>query len=110
MEDNGAEGGATAEPPPDTLAALLTESLSAKLAAAVSELMGSAYAARVVRIEPKAHGGTEILVGFLPHPPDHTLKIALGEDMVELPFATRRGGGTHLLSIPGSKMSKRMLR
>ena len=73
MEDNGAGEGATAEPQPDTLAALLTASLSAKLAATVSELVGSAYAARVVRIEPKAHGGAEILVEFLPHPPDHTL-------------------------------------
>jgi hypothetical protein len=85
MEDNGAEG-AMAEPQPDTLAALLTASLSAKLAAAVSELVGSAYAARVVRIEPKAHGGAEILVEFLPYPPDHTLKIASGEDTVELPL------------------------
>ena len=71
--------GAAAEPQPDTLA-LLTASLSAKLADAVSELVGAAYAARIVRIEPKAHGATRHpLVEFLPRPPDHTLKTALGE-------------------------------
>jgi hypothetical protein len=82
-EDVAGEG---AEPQPATLAALLTASLSAKLADAVSELVGAAYAARIVRIEPKAHGGADILVEFLPRPPDHTLKIALGEDMVEVPL------------------------
>ena len=86
MEEDVAGEGAAAEPQPDTLAALLTASLSARLADAVSELVGAAYAARIVRIEPKAHGGADILVEFLPRPPDHTLKIALGEDMVEIPL------------------------
>jgi hypothetical protein len=78
--------GAAPEPPPETLAALLTAALSAKLAEAVSELVGAAYAARIGRIEPKAHGGADILVAFLPRPPEHTLKIALGEDTVEIPL------------------------
>jgi hypothetical protein len=60
----GAE--AAAEPPPDTLAALLTASLSVKLADAVSELVGAAYSARILRIEPHADGGAEILVAFAP--------------------------------------------
>jgi hypothetical protein len=60
--------------------------LSAKLADAVSELVGAAYAARILRIEPKAEGGAEILVAFVPLPPDHTLKIALGEEMIEIPL------------------------
>jgi hypothetical protein len=86
MEEDVAGEEAPAEPPPDTLAALLTASLSAKLADAVSELVGAAYDARIVRIEPKAHGGADILVAFVPRPPDHTLKIALGEDTVEIPL------------------------
>jgi hypothetical protein len=86
MEEDIAGEGAVAEPQPDTLAALLTAALSAKLADAVSELVGAAYAARIVRIEPKAHGGADILVEFLPRPPDHMLKIALGEDTVEIPL------------------------
>ena len=86
MEEDVAGEGAAAEPPPDTLAALLTVSLSAKLADAVSELVGAAYAARILRIEPHAHGGAEILVAFVPLPPDHTLKIALGEEMIEIPL------------------------
>ena len=49
--------GAAAEPPPGTLASLLTAALSGKLADAVSELIGAAYAAQILRIEPKAHGG-----------------------------------------------------
>jgi hypothetical protein len=86
MEEDVAGEGATVEPPPDTLAALLTAALSAKLADAVSELVGAAYAARILRIEPQAHGGAEILVAFVPLPPDHTLKIALGEETVEIPL------------------------
>ena len=78
MEEDVAGAGAAA-PPPDTLAALLTASLSAKLADAVSELVGAAYEARIVRIEPHAHGGADILVTFGPRPPDHTLKIAWGK-------------------------------
>jgi hypothetical protein len=41
MEENVAGEGAPPEPQPDTLAALLTASLSAKLAEAVSELVGA---------------------------------------------------------------------
>ena len=86
MEEDIAGEEAAAEPPPDTLAALLTASLSAKLADAVSELVGTAYAAQILRIEPKAHGGVEILVAFVPLPPDHTLKVALGEETIEIPL------------------------
>ena len=86
MEEDVAGEGVAAEPPPDTLAALLAASLSAKLADAVSELVGAAYAARILRIEPHAHGGAEILVAFVPLPPGHTLKIALGEEMIEIPL------------------------
>ena len=83
-EEGMAEEEAAPEPQPDTLAARLTAALSAKLADAVSELVGAAYAARIVRIEPHAHGGATILVEFLPRPPGHTLRIALGEETVEL--------------------------
>ena len=86
MEEDVPGEGAAAEPPADTLAALLTASLSAKLADAVSELVGTAYAARILRIEPKAHGGADILIAFVPRPADHTLKIALGEDTIEIPL------------------------
>ena len=86
MEEHVAGEGTAPEPQPGTLAALLTASLSAKLADAVSELVGAAYAARIVRIEPKAHGGADILVEFLPRPPEHTLRIALGEETIELPL------------------------
>jgi hypothetical protein len=51
MEEDVAGKGAAAEPPPDTRAALLTAALSATLADAVSELVGAAYAARILRIE-----------------------------------------------------------
>jgi len=85
MEEDFAGEGATAEPP-DTLAALLTAALSAKLADAVSELVGAAYDAQIVRIEPHAHGGADILVAFVPRPRDHTLTIALGADTVEIPL------------------------
>jgi hypothetical protein len=86
MEEHVRGEGAAPEPPPATLAALLTVSLSTTLADAVSELVGAAYAARIVRIEPKAHGGADILIEFLPQPPEHTLKIALGEEVVEIPL------------------------
>jgi hypothetical protein len=86
MEEDFAGEGATGEPPPDTLAALLTASLSAKLADAVSALVGAAYDAQIVRIEPHAHGGADILVAFVPRPLDHTLTIALGADTVEIPL------------------------
>jgi hypothetical protein len=86
MEDEVAGEGAAAVPQPNTLAALLTAALSAKLADAVSELVGVAYEARIVRIEPQAHGGADILVAFVPCPPNHTLKIAMGEDMIEIPL------------------------
>ena len=86
MEENVRGEGGAPEPEPATLAALLTAALSTTLANAVSELVGAAYAARIVRIEPKAHGGADILVEFLPRPPEHTLKIALGEEIVEIPL------------------------
>lgn len=80
----GDEGAAT--PQPNTLAGLLTAALSAKLADAVSELVGVAYEARILRIEPQTHGGADILVAFVPCPPNHTLKIALGEETIEIPL------------------------
>ena len=86
MEDYVRGEGRAAEPPSGTLAALLTAALSAKLAAAVSELVGAAYQAQILRIEPNTHGGAEILVAFAPCPPDHTLKIAVGEEVIELPL------------------------
>ena len=86
MEEDITGEEAAAEPPPDTLAALLTASLSVKLADAVSELVGAAYTARILRIEPHADGGAAMLVAFAPRPPDHTLKITLGEETVELPL------------------------
>jgi hypothetical protein len=48
--------------------------------------VGTAYAAQILRIEPKEHEGAEILVAFAPLPPDHTLKIVLGEEMIEIPL------------------------
>ena len=77
---------AAPEPPRGTLAALLTASLAAALADAVSALVGSAYDAHILRIEPRAHGGAEILVEFAPRPPENTLKIALGAETVEIPL------------------------
>ena len=32
------------------------------------------------------HYGAEMLVEFFPRPPEHTLKIALGEETIELPL------------------------
>jgi len=87
MEDEIVGGEqAPPEPQPGTLAALLTASLSTVLAEAVSGLVGTAYAARILQIEPKGHGGAEILVEFLPRPAEHTLKIELGEERVEVPL------------------------
>jgi demethoxyubiquinone hydroxylase (CLK1/Coq7/Cat5 family) len=74
------------ESPQGTLAALLTASLATALAEAVSNLVGAAYDAHIRRIEPRAHGGAEILVEFAPRPPEATLKIALGEETVEIPL------------------------
>ena len=62
-----------------------------------SELVGAAYAARIVRIEPKAHGGADILVEFLPRPPEHTLRIALGEETIEIPLPPGVVDEPHLL-------------
>jgi hypothetical protein len=73
-------------PPSSTLAALLTASLATSLADAVSALMGMSYAANIVRIEPRAHGGAEILVEFTPRPPETTLKLSVGAETVEIPL------------------------
>jgi hypothetical protein len=87
MEDKIVGGDeATPEPQQGTRAALLTASLSTVLAEAVSGLVGTAYAARILRIEPRVHGGAEIIVEFLPRPSEHTLKIELGEERVEVPL------------------------
>ena len=48
--------------------------------------MGTAYAAQILRIEPKEHGGAEILVAFVPLPPDNMLKVALDEEMIQIPL------------------------
>ena len=80
--------------PQQTLAALLTAQLSAKLADAVSTLVGTAYEAHILRIEPREHGGAVILVEFTPRPRETTLKIELRADMVEIPLPPGVAGGT----------------
>ena len=77
---------ATPEPPSGTLAALLTAALATSLAEAVSALMNTGYDAHIRRIEPRAHGGAEILVEFIPRPPEATLTLEVGADMVEIPL------------------------
>ena len=85
MPDETVPGaGAGPEPLEGTLAALLTASLATALADAVSALVGAAYDAHIIRIEPRAHGGAEILVEFAPRPAENTLKIALGVETVEI--------------------------
>jgi len=79
--------------PRQTLAALLTAQLGAKLADAVSALVGTAHEARILRIEPREHGGAVILVEFTPRPPETTLKIESGADMVEIPLPPGVAGG-----------------
>ena len=87
MPDETVPGaGAAPEPSEGTLAALLTASLATALADAVSTLVGAVYDAHIIRIEPRAHGGAEILVEFTPRPPENTLKIALGVETVEIPL------------------------
>jgi hypothetical protein len=85
-DETDLEARVPSEPPQGTLAALLTASLGAALAEAVSNLVGAAYDAHIRRIEPRAHGGAEILVEFVPRPPESTLKIALGLETVEIPL------------------------
>ena len=80
--------------PQQTLAALLTAQLGARLADAVSELVGAAYEAHILRIEPREHGCAVILVEFTPGPFERTLKIELGADMVEIPLPPGIAGGT----------------
>jgi hypothetical protein len=80
--------------PQQTLAALLTAQLGAKLADAVSALVGTAYEAHILRIEPREHGGAVILVEFTPQPLERTLKIELGADVVEIPLPPGIAGGT----------------
>jgi hypothetical protein len=82
--------------PQRTLAALLTAQLGAKLADAVSVLVGTAYEAHILRIEPREHGGAVILVEFTPRPLETTLKIELGADMVEIPLPPGIAGDTGL--------------
>ena len=72
--------------PQQTLAAFLTAQLSAKLADAVSALVGTAYEAHILRIEPREHGGAVILVEFTPGPLETILKIEVGAEMVEIPL------------------------
>ena len=81
--------------PQQTLAALLTAQLGAKLADAVSALVGTAYEAHILRIEPREHGGAVILVEFTPQPPEMTMKIEVGADMVEIPLPPGVAGGTN---------------
>jgi hypothetical protein len=80
--------------PQQTLAALLTAQLGAKLADAVSALVGTAYEAHILRIEPREHGGAVILVEFTPRPLETTLRIELGADIVEIPLPPGIAGGT----------------
>ena len=81
--------------PQQTLAALLTAQLGVRLADAVSALVGAAYEAHILRIEPREHGGAVILVEFTPRPLETTLKIEVGADMVEIPLPPGVTGGTH---------------
>jgi len=80
--------------PQRTLAALLTAQLSAKLADAVNALVGAAYEAHILRIEPREHGGAVILVEFTPGPLETTLKIEVGTEMVEIPLPPGIAGST----------------
>jgi hypothetical protein len=73
-------------PPPGTLAALLIAPLADSLSEAVSTLVGTSYAAHIRRVEPRAHGGAEIIVEFIPRTPEATLKIEVGAEMVEIPL------------------------
>jgi len=77
---------ATPEPPSGTLAALLTAALATSLADAVSALMNTGYDAHIRRIEPRAHGGAEIIVEFPPRPSEATLTLEGGADTVEIPL------------------------
>jgi hypothetical protein len=87
MSENSApEDLAAPTPPPGTLATLLTAPLAASLTEAVSALVGTDYAAHIRRLEPRAHGDAEILVEFVPRPPEATLKLEVGADTVELPL------------------------
>ena len=87
MPDETVPGAGTAPAPSEgTLAALLTASLAAALADAVSALVGAAYDAHILRIEPRAHGGAEIRVEFAPRPVEHMLRVALGVETVEIPL------------------------
>ena len=81
--------------PQQTLAALLTAQLGARLADAVSALVGATYEAHILRIEPREHGGAVILVEFTPRPLETTLKIEVGADMVEIPLPPGVAGGTN---------------
>ena len=74
------------ELPPDTLAALLTGALATRLGEAVSALVGKAYTAQILRIEPRTHGGAEVIVEFVPRPGATILTIEVGADTVELPL------------------------
>jgi hypothetical protein len=80
--------------PQQTLAALLTAQLGARLADAVSALVGTAYEAHILRIEPREHGGAVILVEFTPQPLETTLKIEVGANMVEIPLPPGIAGST----------------
>ena len=81
--------------PQQTLAALLTAQLGARLADAVSAFVGTPYEAHILRIEPREHGGAVVLVEFTPQPLEKTLKIGLGADMVEIPLPPGVAGGTN---------------
>ena len=81
--------------PQQTLAALLTAQLGARLADAVSALVGKAYEAHILRIEPREHGGAVILVEFTPRPLETTLRIEMGADMVEIPLPPGIAGSTN---------------
>jgi hypothetical protein len=52
----------------------------------VSELVGTAYHANVLRIDTRSDGGAQVVVEFIPRPPETTLKIELGTEMIEIPL------------------------
>lgn len=69
-----------------TLAAVLTAALAASLGEVVSALVGKAYTAQSLRIEPRAHGGAEVLVEFAPRCATAILTLEVGAEMVEIPL------------------------
>jgi len=80
------EDDAMLEPPTGTLAALLTAAFATCLGEAGSALVGKPYTAQIRRIEPRPHGGAEVLVAFVPRPAAAILTLEVGAETVEIPL------------------------